>query len=377
MWNLDEQRTMLRDSARSYLGEQQPITVLRKLRDTNDVLGYSPEGWKAFAQLGYAGMLVPEAHGGLGLGLTDAALVAEQMGHTLTALPYLSTAVLAATVLKASANAALQAQWLPRIATADTVLAVATEETPRASEAPLATTAERQAQTGGWVLNGSKQLVIDGAAAEALLVAARDAGAPGGVVWLCVPAGAPGVTIERVVMADAHLTARVQLHNVAVAADGVIATGEAGAQLLAQVRDVGRVMTAAELVGVSDEVFARTVTYLKERKQFGKLIGEFQALQHRAAEMYCDLELSRATVWAGLQALDASADDAPVRAAQAKARASLTANRVALEGVQMHGGMGMTEALDFGLFLKRARVLQVLFGDGHQMLDRMSALKGY
>jgi hypothetical protein len=227
------------------------------------------------------------------------------------------------------------------------------------------------------VLNGSKQLVIDGAAAEALLVAARDAGAPGGVVWLCVPAGAPGVTIERVVMADAHLTARVQLHNVAVAADGLIATGEVGAQLLAQVRDVGRVMTAAELVGVSDEVFARTVTYLKERKQFGKLIGEFQALQHRAAEMYCDLELSRATVWAGLQALDASADDAPVRAAQAKARASLTANRVALEGVQMHGGMGMTEALDFGLFLKRARVLQVLFGDGHQMLDRMSALKGY
>lgn len=377
MWNLDEQRTMLRDSARSYLGEQQPITVLRKLRDTNDVLGYSPEGWKAFAQLGYAGMLVPEAHGGLGLGLTDAALVAEQMGHTLTALPYLSTAVLAATVLKASANAALQAQWLPRIATADAVLAVATEETPRASEAPLATTAERQAQTGGWVLNGSKQLVIDGAAAEALLVAARDAGAPGGVVWLCVPAGAPGVTIERVVMADAHLTARVQLHNVAVAADGLIATGEVGAQLLAQVRDVGRVMTAAELVGVSDEVFARTVTYLKERKQFGKLIGEFQALQHRAAEMYCDLELSRATVWAGLQALDASADDAPVRAAQAKARASLTANRVALEGVQMHGGMGMTEALDFGLFLKRVRVLQVLFGDGHQMLDRMAHLKGY
>ena len=377
MWNLDEQRSMLRDSARSYLGEQQPVTVLRKLRDTQDELGYSPEGWKAFAELGYAGMLVPEAHGGLGLGLTDAALVAEQMGHTLAALPYLSTAVLAATVLKASANAALQAQWLPRIATADTVLAVATEETPRASEAPLATTAERQAQTGGWVLNGSKQLVIDGAAAEALLVAARDAGAPGGVVWLCVPAGAPGVTIERVVMADAHLTARVQLHNVAVAADGVIATGEAGAQLLAQVRDVGRVMTAAELVGVSDEVFARTVTYLKERKQFGKLIGEFQALQHRAAEMYCDLELSRATVWAGLQALDASADDAPVRAAQAKARASLTANRVALEGVQMHGGMGMTEALDFGLFLKRARVLQVLFGDGHQMLDRMSALKGY
>ena len=375
MWNLDEQRSMLRDSARSYLGEQQPIAVLRKLRDTQDELGYSPEGWKAFAELGYAGMLVPEAHGGLGLGLTDAALVAEQMGHTLAALPYLSTAVLAATVLGASPNAALQAQWLPRIATADTVLAVATEESPRASDAPLATTAKRQGN--GWVLNGSKQLVIDGAAAEALLVAARDADDAASVVWLWVPAGSTGLSVERVVMADAHLTARVQLANVAVGADGVIASGSAGAALLATVRDVGRVMTAAELVGVSDEVFTRTVAYLKERKQFGKLIGEFQALQHRAAEMYCDLELSRATVWAGLQALDNAAEDTPVRAAQAKARASLTANRVALEGVQMHGGMGMTEALDFGLFLKRARVLQVLFGDAHQMLDRMASLKGY
>ena len=377
MWNLDEQRTMLRDSARSYLGEQQPITVLRKLRDTNDVLGYSPEGWKAFAQLGYAGMLVPEAHGGLGLGLTDAALVAEQMGHTLTALPYLSTAVLAATVLKASANAALQAQWLPRIATADAVLAVATEETPRASEAPLATTAERQAQTGGWVLNGSKQLVIDGAAALALLVAARDAGAPGGVVWLCVPAGAPGVTIERVVMADAHLTARVQLHNVAVAADGLIATGEVGAQLLAQVRDVGRVMTAAELVGVSDEVFARTVTYLKERKQFGKLIGEFQALQHRAAHLYSEIEVARATVMKAQELLDQGSEGAKLMVSVAKAKAGRAANLAVREGVQMHGGIGMTDEYDIGLYMKRDRALAEYMGDVHYHIDQVARMNGY
>ncbi|ARU05092.1 hypothetical protein CCO03_10680 [Comamonas serinivorans] len=373
-WNLDESQTMLRDSARSFVTEQQPIAVLRKLRDTGDALGYSPEAWKTFADLGYAGMLVPEAQGGLGLQLRDAALVAEQLGHTLAPLPYLSTAVLAAWVLNKGQNQALKAQWLPRIAAADTVLAVAIDEAARPGAA-LTTVAKKQGD--GYVVTGHKQLVIDGHAAEALLVAARDADDANSVVWLWVARDAQGVQTERVAMLDAHLTARVQLQNVAVAADGVIASGQAGAQLLASVLDVGRLMTAAELVGVGDEVFARTLEYLKQRKQFGKLIGEFQALQHRAAELYCDLELSRAMVWSGLQAVDEQAADAPLRVAQAKARASLSTNRAALEGVQMHGGMGMTDELDFGLFLKRARALQALFGDAHQMLDRMAQLKGY
>ncbi len=374
-WNLDESRTMLSDSARSFMGEQQPIAVLRKLRDTNDTLGYSPTAWKAFASMGYAGMLVPEAHGGMGMGLTDAALVAEQMGHTLAALPYLSTAVLSAWVLQHGSNEALKNQWLPQIAAAETVLAVAMDESPRITDAPLRTVATREGE--GWVLSGDKQLVIDGQAAEAFLVAAQDAHDPASVIWLWVPANAQGVTTERVAMMDAHPTARIHFAQVRVGANALIASGAPGAQLLASTRDVGRVMTAAELVGVGDEVFARTLDYLKQRKQFGKLIGEFQALQHRAAELYCDLELSRAMVWRGLQALDAQAPDAPLCAAQAKARASLSTNRAALEGVQIHGGMGMTEALDFGLFLKRTRVLQTLFGDAHQMLDRMANIKGY
>lgn len=372
MWNLDESRTMLRDSAKAYLSEQQPVAALRKLRDTKDELGYSPDAWKTYGELGYAGILVPEAHGGLGLGLRDAALVAEQMGRTLTALPFLSTAVLSAWVLQNGSNEALKAQWLPSIASAETVLAVALDESARASE-QINTVAKREGD--GYVVSGAKRQVIDGQAAEAFLVAAKDDA--GQAVWLWVPADAQGVSVERVVMMDAHTTARVTLSNVKVGAAGVIAQGDAAAKLLASLRDVGAVMTAAELVGLGDEVFERSVAYLKERKQFGKLIGEFQGLQHRASEMFCDLELSRAMVWAGLEAMDTQAGNATLTVAQAKARASLTTNRVALEGVQLHGGMGMTEALDFGLFLKRARSLQVFFGDGHQMLDRMASLKGY
>jgi alkylation response protein AidB-like acyl-CoA dehydrogenase len=283
--------------------------------------------------------------------------------------------VLSAWVLRHGQNEALKAQWLPRIAAAETVLAVAIDESARPGEGALKTTAKPQGD--GYALTGHKQLVIDGHAAETLLVAAQDPADAAGVLWLWVPRDAQGVTTERVAMADAHLTARVQFIDVAVPADAVIASGQAGAQLLASLRDVGRLMTAAELIGVGDEAFARTLEYLKQRKQFGKLIGEFQALQHRAAELYCDMELARAMVWAGLQAMDEQAADAPVRVAQAKARASLSANRAALEGVQMHGGMGMTDELDMGLLLKRARALQALFGDAHQMLDRMAQLKGY
>ena len=373
-WNLDESQTMLRESARSFVLEQQPIAVLRKLRDTHDVLGYSPEAWKTFARLGYAGILTPEDQCGLGLQLREAALVAEQLGHTLAPLPYLSTAVLAAWVLKHGQNEDLKAQWLPRIAAADTVLTVAIEESARPTET---LSAVAQKRSDGYALTGQKQRVIDGHAAEALLVAARDADDAAGVVWLRVEREARGVQIERVEMLDAHPTARVQFQDVAVTAGDVIATGQTGAQLLSGVLDVGRLMTAAELIGLGDEVFARTLEYLKQRKQFGKLIGEFQALQHRAAELYCDLELARAMVWTGLQAMDEQAANAPLLAAQAKARAGLSANRAALEGVQMHGGMGMTDALDFGLFLKRARALQVLFGDTHQMLDRAARLQGY
>ncbi len=371
-WILDEERRMLRDSAQSFLAERAPVAHLRRMRDEGDAKGYSPALWAEFAQQGYSAMLVPEDHGGLGLGVAEAALIAEQIGHTLAPTPFFSTAVLAAWLLKTGGTPAQQAAWLARIAEADAIVTLAVDERPRHRAAALATTARRDGDE--WVVDGRKLLVVDGHVAQAFIVSART---EAGVALLLVPAATPGLAVERTIMADAHNAARLAFDGVRVRADALIGTVETGGALLEQVLDVGRAVAAAELLGLADEVFERTMQYLKERKQFDRAIGEFQALQHRAAELFCDLELARAIVRQALAAVDGGAKNAPLLVAQAKARASLTANRAVQEAVQMHGGIGMTDELDIGLFMKRARVLQELFGDAAVQMDRAAALSEY
>ena len=371
-WILDEERRMLRDSAQSFLGDRAPVAHLRQLRDSADPKGYSPALWSAFAEQGYSATLVPENHGGLGLGVVEAGLIAEQIGHTLAPTPFFSTAVLAAWLLRTAGSAAQRAAWLARIAEADTILALAVDERSRHRSSAIATAAVRDGDS--WKIDGRKLLVLDGHVAQAFIVAART---DAGIALLLVPAGAPGLTVERTIMVDAHNAARLTFEGVRVPLAAMIGSPENGAALLEQVLDVGRAVASAELLGIADEVFDRTVQYLKERKQFDRPIGEFQALQHRAAELFCDLELTRAIVRQALQAIDAGARNASLTVAQAKARACLTANRAVQEGVQMHGGIGMTDELDIGLFMKRARVLQELFGDAAVQMDRVAALSGY
>ena len=371
-WILDEERRMLRDSAQAFLADRAPVSHLRQLRDSADAKGYSAALWTAFGEQGYSATLVPESHGGLGLGVTEAGLLAEQIGHTLAPTPFFSTAVLAAWLLRIGGSAAQQAAWLARIAEADTIMALAVDERSRHRPEALETTAVRDGDR--WRLNGRKLLVVDGHVAQALIVAART---EGGVALLLVPAGAPGLAVERTVMVDAHNAARATFQDVSVGAEALVGQPQTGAALLDRVLDVGRAVAAAELLGLADEVFERTMNYLKERKQFDRVIGEFQALQHRAAELFCDLELTRAIVRQALQAIDQGAGHAPLLVAQAKARACLTANRAVQEGVQMHGGIGMTDELEIGLFMKRARVLQELFGDAAFQMDRAAVLSGY
>ena len=372
-WILQDERRMLRDSAKTFLTERAPVGHLRKLRDSGDANGYSSELWAAFAEQGYSAVLVPEVHGGLGLGVAEAGLIAEQIGHTMAPTPFFSTAVLATWLIAKAGSTAQEQQWLPRIATAETILALAIDEKSRHRPSSIATKAVREG--GQWRVDGKKLLVLDGHVAQALIVAART---EGGIALLLVPAGTPGLNVERTVMVDSHNAARVTFEGVRVPADALIGSVETGAVLLEQLLDVGRVVASAELLGLADEVFDRTVQYLKERKQFDRVIGEFQALQHRAAELFCDLELTRALVRQALQAVDEGAGkNAPVLVAQAKARACLTANRAVQEGVQMHGGIGVTDELDLGLFMKRARVLQELFGDAAVQMDRAAAMSGY
>jgi alkylation response protein AidB-like acyl-CoA dehydrogenase len=374
---LNEEQSMLRDSARGFIGDKAPVGHLRQLRDSHDAIGFSRDHWRSFAEMGLAGLLVPEDFGGSGLGAVEAGVVAEEIGRTLMPSPFLATAVLGVSALKQGSEAQ-KSEYLPDIANGALLAALAIDE--GAKHRPL-TIAMQAARSGnGFRLNGAKAFVVDGHTADLLIVAARSAGAPGesnGLTLFLVDPRAKGITLERTAMVDAHNAARIVFDNVDVTADSVLGDLDQGASVLESVLNVGRGVVASEMVGLSDEVFARTVTYLKERKQFGRLIGEFQALQHRAAHLYTEIEITRAAVLKALQLLDGGAATAAAAIAVAKAKAGTTATLAVQEGVQMHGGMGMTDAFDIGFFMKRARVCQELLGDSNYHADRLARMKEY
>jgi alkylation response protein AidB-like acyl-CoA dehydrogenase len=375
---LTEEQSMLRDSARGLISDKAPVSHLRQLRDAKDATGFSRDLWKAFAEMGFSGLLVPEAFGGSGLGCVEAGVVMEEIGRTLMPSPFLATAVLAASALSRGGSDAQKSQYLPKISDGSLLAALAVDE--GAKHRPLHTAMQAVRSGNGFKLKGEKAFVVDGHTADLLIVAARTAGTAGesnGLTLFLVDPKTKGIAIERTAMVDAHNAARIVFDNAEVNADGVLGEIDQGGALLEGVLNIGRGAVAAEMVGLSEEVFGRTVAYLKERKQFGKLIGEFQALQHRAAELYIEIEITRAAVLKALQALDGDFDKAGSAVAVAKARAGSTATLAVQEGVQMHGGMGMTDQFDIGFFMKRARVCEELFGDANYHTEQLASARGY
>ena len=375
---LTEEQSMLRDSARGLISDKAPVSHLRQLRDSKDETGFSRDLWKAFAELGFSGLLVPENFGGSGLGAMEAGIVMEEIGRTLMPSPFLSTSVVAASALSRGGSEAQKSEYLPKISAGSLLAALAVDE--GAKHRPLQTKMRATRSGNGFKLRGDKAFVVDGHTADLLIVAARTAGAAGeakGLTLFLVNPKAKGIATERTVMVDAHNAARIVFDNVEIDADHVLGEVDQGGALLEGVLNIGRGAVASEMVGLSEEVFGRTVTYLKERKQFGKLIGEFQALQHRAAQLYVDIEITRAAVLKALQALDADLEKAGSAVSVAKARAGTTATLAVQEGVQMHGGMGMTDQFDIGFFMKRARVCQELFGDSNFHADQLARAKSY
>jgi alkylation response protein AidB-like acyl-CoA dehydrogenase len=375
---LNEEQSMLRDSARGFISDKAPVSHLRQLRDAKDASGFSRELWHAFAEMGFSGLLVPEKFGGSGLGCVEAGIVMEEIGRTLMPSPFLATSVLAASALSRGGSEAQKSQYLPKIADGSLLAALAVDE--GAKHRPLMTKLQAVRSGNGFRLSGDKAFVVDGHTADLLIVAARTAGKAGerdGLTLFLVDPKAKGIATERTAMVDSHNAARIVFDNAEVNADGVLGELDQGGALLEGVLNIGRGAVASEMVGLSEEVFSRTVGYLKERKQFGKLIGEFQALQHRAAQLYIEIEITRAAVLKALQTLDGDLEKAGAAVAVAKARAGSTATLAVQEGVQMHGGMGMTDQFDIGFFMKRARVCQELFGDSNFHADQLARMKNY
>jgi alkylation response protein AidB-like acyl-CoA dehydrogenase len=375
---LNDEQTMLRDNARGFLAKTAPVAHLRALRDKRDADGFSRALWKDFVGMGWAGILVPQDYGGLGLGHVEAGVVMEELGRTLTPSPFLSTAVLAASAIARAGTDQQKEKYLPRIVAGELIATLAVDETAKHHPDHTAMTAARADK--GFTLSGAKTFVIDGHVANLLIVAARTAAKAGdtrGLTLFIVDANAPGVRAERTATVDTHNAARIAFEDVNLGADNLLGKVDAGWDGLEGVLNVGRAAVAAEMVGASEEAFGRTTAYLKERKQFGKSIGEFQALQHRAAHLYCELEVTRAAVLKALQTLDDSFDRSGAIVSVAKARAGLSAVLAVNEAVQMHGGIGMTDEFDIGLFMKRVRVCQELFGDSNFHADRLARLNRY
>jgi alkylation response protein AidB-like acyl-CoA dehydrogenase len=334
--------------------------------------------WKEMAEMGWAGVLVPEEHGGAGFGYVGAGLIAEEVGRNLSATPLLSTAVLAVTALVRGGSAAEKDALLPAIAGGDLVVALASDEKNRHVPHSIATRAT--GGTGKFKLNGRKVYVLDGHVADRLIVTARtssDVESRDGITLFLIDAKAAGVNITRIPTVDSHNAAAVELRDVAVSDSDVIGTFDKGAVVLDAVLDAGRAVLAAELLGVAEEAFERTLTYLREREQFGAKIGTFQALQHRAAHLFCEIELVRSVVLRTLQALDAQEPTASNLVCLAKGKASDVARIATNEAVQMHGGIGMTDEFDIGFFMKRARAAGETFGDYYYHADRFAQLAGY
>lgn len=373
---LTEEQQMLRDSALDFAREKLPVTQLRALRKQGR--GYDPATWKEMAELGFAGVLAPEEFGGSDFGVIGLGQVLEAQGRTIAATPLLSTAMVGVSALVLGGTDQQKQNWLPRIVSGEFTVALAIDEHPHHDPARTALIARETG--GGYTLSGAKTYVVDGGDADLLIVAARTSGQPGaleGITLFLVPGDAKGVSRLKLSTLDAHAAANITFAEVRVDDSAVLGKPNEAWPLLEQLLDRARIGLACEMLGAADAAFEMTAEYLKTRKQFGQLIGSFQSLQHRAAIMFTELELTRSCVGAALEAVDAGANNVPELASLAKARAAETLHLVSNETVQMHGGIGMTDEHDSGLYMKRARVLEALYGGESFHRDRYALINDF
>jgi alkylation response protein AidB-like acyl-CoA dehydrogenase len=375
---LTEEQSMLRDAARTWTQEKSPVSAFRKMRDSGQALGYDPAAFAEMAEMGWTGVIIPEEYGGSDFGYLSLGLVLEETGRTLTASPLLSTALAAASALILGGSAAQKEAWLPKIAAGEAVGTLAIEEGPHHAPEKVALAATKSG--AGYSLSGKKTFVLEGMAAGVFVVSARTSGKAGdkdGITLFVVAADAKGVSRKALKLADSRGAAIVSFENVEVGADAVLGEADKGFALLEKVLDRARAGLAAEMLGSAAQAFDTTLDYLKTRVQFGQVIGSFQALQHRAAKMFTDLELARSCVEAALTAIDNDSPDVPELVSLAKAKVGDTLHLVSNEMVQMHGGIGMTDAHDAGFYLKRARAAEAAYGGQSYHRDRYARINGY
>ena len=369
---LSEEETMLAESARGFLDADAPVSKLRKMRD--DGKTHDPALWAEMAAMGWCGVLVPEDNGGVDMGHAAAGVIAHELGKTLAVSPFLSTAVMAATALK-QVDSAASAERLSAIAEGRLTYALALDETSKFAPEKSQLACEKSGN--GFRLNGQKSFVVDGGFADRVLVLARSGEGPEDLTLFDLPADRAGITRNDQAMIDSRNAARVEFDNVDATGDDIIGAAGDAMTVLRPALQAGQAALSAEMTGLAAGAADMTVGYLKERQQFGRPIGSFQALQHRAAHLWCEMEVTGSAILHAGRMLDSDPNNAAMAVSLAKARAIKTAKLAVIEGVQMHGGIGMTDAFDMGFFMKRARVASEWLGDYGYHAEQVAAARGF
>lgn len=375
---LTEEQTLLKQTAREFIEANSPVSELRRLRDAQEPAGLDRKLWAQMVELGWAGATLPEELDGMDLGWVEFGQLLEECGRTLTAQPLIASIALAGECVLRAGNDAQRTALLAPIARGEKLLALAHQEGPHYAPFEVATRAT--ANSDGFRLDGSKTLVLDGHIADHLIVVARSSGETGdraGLSLFVVDPTAAGVQITRTVLIDGRNAAKVELEDVAVGADALLGEVGQGAEALEAALDRATAVLCAEMVGSMSAAFEKTTEYLRTREQFGVPIGSFQALKHRAAQMFVELELTRSIVLDALTALDEDRENASQLVSCAKARCNDSIFLIGNESVQMHGGIGVTDEEDIGLYLKRARVTQFTLGNSAHHRERFAQLEGF
>lgn len=375
---LTEEEQFLKDTAKSFAEERSPITHFRSLRDMSDPMLWDKNIWNEMSKLGWPGIMIPEEFGGSNFGLSGICVVLQECAKTLTPSPLFASGVLGAYAINNYGTKEQKEKYLPLIASGELTTSVAVDESSHHN--PYDTELIAKKNSDEYILSGKKNFVIDGTSSDLLIVLARTSGKKGdltGLTLFLVDPTNEGIDRIKLEMADSRNYANIIFDNVKISSKNILGDIEAGGEAIDDVLDIGRIAMSAEMLGNSEAAFETTLDYLKQRKQFGVLIGSFQALQHRAAEMFCEIELTKSSVIAAMRAADERSNDVQRLSSLAKTVAGETLHLVSNEAIQMHGGIGVTDEYDIGFFLKRARVAEQIFGSAKFHTERYANLSGF
>ena len=375
---LTEEEQFLKDTAKNFADERSPITHFRALRDNNDPLLWDKDLWSEMTKLGWPGILIPEDYGGSNFGITGISVILNECAKTLTPSPLFATGVIGAYSITNYGTEKQKEFYLPKIVNGELTTALAIDESSHHNPADTEIIAKKEGSS--FIINGKKTFVIDGASADLIILLARTSGIKGdmtGLTLFLVDANSNGIDRRKLNMADSRNYANINFQNVEIPDSDILGDLETGGETIENILDIGRIAMASEMLGNAEAAFETTLDYLKQRKQFGVLIGSFQALQHRAAEMFCEIELTKSSVMGAMKAADEGSNELQRLSSLAKTMAGETLHLVSNEAVQMHGGIGVTDEYDIGFFLKRARVAEQIFGSSKYHTERYANLSGF